>query len=181
MGAMASQITSLTIVYAAVYSGADQSKNQSSASLAFVWGIHRGPVNSPHKWPVTRKMFPFDDVIMIRHRRSMSRRMWHILTKSANASKAVHKGDCHFRAHIKYITHTTVCILCPKYKTFLIHRQQCTTGHNRYLFYILSFLSSAFQMKYLFSHCFWCKKCYAMYSFKFVGSCTPKKRAALKA
>ena len=31
---------------------------------AFVWGIHRGPVNSPHKWPVTRKMFPFDDVIM---------------------------------------------------------------------------------------------------------------------
>ena len=47
-----------------VYSGADQSKHQNSASLAFVWGIHRGPVNSPHKWPVTRKMFPFDDVIM---------------------------------------------------------------------------------------------------------------------
>ena len=63
MGAMASQITSLTIVYSTV-SGADQSKHQSSASLAFVWGIHRGPVNSPHKWPVTRKMFPFDDVIM---------------------------------------------------------------------------------------------------------------------
>ena len=43
---------------------ADQRKHQSSASLAFVWGIHRGPVNSPHKWPVTRKMFPFDGVIM---------------------------------------------------------------------------------------------------------------------
>ena len=56
--------TSLTSVYSTVYSGADQSKHQSSASLAFVWGIHRGPVNSPHKWPVTRKMFPFDDVIM---------------------------------------------------------------------------------------------------------------------
>ena len=28
-------------------------------------GIHRGPVNPPHKWPVTRKMFPLDDVIMI--------------------------------------------------------------------------------------------------------------------
>ena len=41
-------------------------KQQSSASLAFVWGIHRWPVNSPHKWPVTRKMFPFDDVIMCR-------------------------------------------------------------------------------------------------------------------
>ena len=64
MGAIASQITSLTIVYSTVYSGADQNKHQSSALLAFVWGIHRGPVNSPHKWPVTRKKFPFDDVIM---------------------------------------------------------------------------------------------------------------------
>ena len=65
MGVMASQITSLTIVYSTVYSGADQSTHQSSASLAFVWGIHRGPVNSPHKWPATRIMFPFDDVIML--------------------------------------------------------------------------------------------------------------------
>ena len=40
-------------------------KKQSSTSLAFVRGIHRGPVNSPHKGPVTRKMFPFDDAIMI--------------------------------------------------------------------------------------------------------------------
>ena len=65
MTTMASQITSLTIVYSTVYSGADQRKYQSSASLAFVWEIHRGSVNSPHKWPVTRKMFPFDDVIML--------------------------------------------------------------------------------------------------------------------
>ena len=57
MGAIASQITSLTVVYATVYSGSDQRKHQSSASLAFVWRIHRGPVNSPHKWPVTRKIF----------------------------------------------------------------------------------------------------------------------------
>ena len=64
MGTIASQITSLTIVYSTVYSDADQRKHQSSASLAFVRGIHRSPVNSPHKWPVTRKMFPFDDVIM---------------------------------------------------------------------------------------------------------------------
>ena len=64
MGTIASQITSLTIVYSNVYSDADQRKHQSSASLAFVRGIHREPVNSPHKWPVTRKMFPFDDVIM---------------------------------------------------------------------------------------------------------------------
>ena len=65
MTTMASQITSLTVVYSIVYSDADQSKHQSSASLVFVWGIHRGPVNSPHKGPVTRKMFPFDDVIML--------------------------------------------------------------------------------------------------------------------
>ena len=64
MGTIASQITSLTIVYSTVYSDADQRKHQSSASLAFVWGIHREPVNSPHKWPVTRNLFPFDDVIM---------------------------------------------------------------------------------------------------------------------
>ena len=50
-----------------IYSVADQRKHQSSASLAFVWGIHLWPVNSPHKWPVTQKMFPFDDVIMIMH------------------------------------------------------------------------------------------------------------------
>ena len=64
MSLFASQITSLTIVYSTVYSDADQRKHQSAASLAFVRGIHRGPVNSPHKGPVTRKMFPFDDVIM---------------------------------------------------------------------------------------------------------------------
>ena len=60
MGAIASQITSLTIVFSFVYLDIDQRKHQSSASLAFVRGIHRRPVNSPHKWPVTRKMFPFD-------------------------------------------------------------------------------------------------------------------------
>ena len=65
MGAVASQITSLTIVYSAVYSDADQRKHQISASLAFVRGIHRRLVNSPQKWPVTWKMFPFDDVIMV--------------------------------------------------------------------------------------------------------------------
>ena len=58
MGAMASQITSLAIVYSNIYSGADQRKHQSPASLALVRGIHQWT------WPVMRKMFPFDDVIM---------------------------------------------------------------------------------------------------------------------
>ena len=71
MSTMASQITSLTIVYSTTYSGPDQRKHQSSALLAFMWWIHRWPVNSPHKGPVsphkgpvTHKMLPFDDVIM---------------------------------------------------------------------------------------------------------------------
>ena len=64
INAMASQITGVTIVYSTLHSGIDQRKHQSSASLAFVWGIHRWPVNSPHKAPMTHRMFPFDDVIM---------------------------------------------------------------------------------------------------------------------
>ena len=63
MGPMASPITSLALVYSTVYSGT----GQSSASLAFVRGIHRWPVNSQHRGPVTRKMFPCDDVIMLRY------------------------------------------------------------------------------------------------------------------
>ena len=45
MGAVASQISSLTIVYSTVYSDADQRKHQSSTSLAFVREIHRGQVS----------------------------------------------------------------------------------------------------------------------------------------
>ena len=65
MTAIASQITSLTIVYSTVYSDIDQRKHESSASLALVGGIQRGLVNSPHKGPVTRTMFPFDDVMIL--------------------------------------------------------------------------------------------------------------------
>ena len=64
VSAMVSQITGVTIVYLTVCSGADQRKHQSSMSVAFLRGIHRSPVNSQHKGPVTRKKFPFDDVIM---------------------------------------------------------------------------------------------------------------------
>ena len=64
MGLMASYITGVSIVYSTFCSGADQRQHQRSVSLAFVRGIHRWPVNSPHKGPVTWKMFQFDDVIM---------------------------------------------------------------------------------------------------------------------
>ena len=49
MGAMAFQITSLTIVCSTVYSGANQRKYQSSTSLDFVRGIYQSPVNSPQR------------------------------------------------------------------------------------------------------------------------------------
>ena len=65
MGMVASQITSLTIVYSTIWLDADQRKHQNCALLAFVRGIHRWLVNSPHKWAVTRKIFPFDDVIVV--------------------------------------------------------------------------------------------------------------------
>ena len=101
MGVIASQITSLTIVYSTVYSDADQRKHHSSAWLALVRGIDQGPVNSPHKWPVTRKMFPFADVIM-------SNNMWP--TKVERGAHLVHwsgrfKAECltgweHINKHI---------------------------------------------------------------------------------
>ena len=89
IGAMASQITSLTTVHSTGHSGADQRKPQSSASLAFVWGIHRSPVNSPNKWPLTRKMLPFNFVIMdesINHQCQMcirfcNRFTWELISK----------------------------------------------------------------------------------------------------
>ena len=64
MGAMASKISSLTIVCSTVYSAADQRKHQKVRVPGLCAGNSRGPVNFPHKWAVTRKVFPFVDVIM---------------------------------------------------------------------------------------------------------------------
>ena len=77
MRVIAFQITSLTIVYSTLYSDVDQWKHYISAPLGFVRGIHRWPVNSPHKCPVPRKMFPFDDVIMgADHKADVETRAW---------------------------------------------------------------------------------------------------------
>ena len=106
MSLMVSQITSLTIVYSTVYSGADQRKHQSSVSLAFVRGIHRVPVNSPHKRPVTRNMFPFDDVIMWNIRFSLLLGPIHIDTRSAVGAKSLS-----FRLRDFSLSPRTSCIL----------------------------------------------------------------------
>ena len=99
MGGMASQLTSLTIVYSSVYSSADQRKHQSPAWPAFVRGINLGPVNSPHKWPVTRKLFPFDDVIMD------PKMAWDLYTHKYDVSDERHAVQCGKRFHIMaYLT-----------------------------------------------------------------------------
>ena len=76
LSAMASQITGVSMVCSTVGWGADQIKHQNSASQAFARGIHRWPVNSPHKRPVTWKIFPFDDVIMFTPCRVEGRSHW---------------------------------------------------------------------------------------------------------
>ena len=106
MGAMASQITSFTIVYSAVYSRTYERKHQISASLAFVREIPRGPVNSPHKWPVTRKMFPFDDVIMAWQHQAIT---WTHVEKSS-----VRLCGIHLRANSQQVLKLLFCILSVK-------------------------------------------------------------------
>ena len=64
LSVIASQIIGVSIICPTVCSSADQRKHWSSASLAFDRGIHRWAVDSPHKRPVTWKMFPFHDVII---------------------------------------------------------------------------------------------------------------------
>ena len=64
MGAMVSEITSLTIVFWTVYSGADQRKYQSSRVTGLCAGNSPVTGEFPHKRPVMRNIFPFDDVIM---------------------------------------------------------------------------------------------------------------------
>ena len=125
MSAMASQITSLAIVYSTVYSGADQRKHQSSASLAFLWGIHRWPVNSSHKGPVTPKLFPFGDVIILFGTDSMhliaSWEWSELLWVSSSASK-----KCW---HLVFYFRTLLCFVCIN---LLKHVNLVTDDQRRY-------------------------------------------------
>ena len=112
MTMLASQINSLTVVYSIVYSGVNQRKHQSSASLAFVREIHRGPVNFPHKWPVTRKMFPFDDVIML----LMDKHIWcgiNVPNRSVDAYQSIKQSSIYhvvrrWSASLKYFGKNTL-------------------------------------------------------------------------
>ena len=125
MSAIASQITSLTIVYSIVYSDADQRKHQSSASLAFVWGIHRGPVNSPHKWPVTRKMFSFDDVMMqhmasLGHNELCHNSNIHLPYSTSTHTKRVKILTILPRFKLSQLKHDTKSIICFSVSWFVL-------------------------------------------------------------
>ena len=80
--------------FSTVYLDTDQRKHQSSASLAFVRGFHRRPVNSPHKWPVTRKMFPFDDVIMMKTKTLKGNSHKFVLLFKKTPLKWYHRWQC---------------------------------------------------------------------------------------
>ena len=87
--AMASQITSIWIVYSDLCSGAHQRKHQSSVSLAFVRGIRRSPLDSRHKGPVAQRIFPFDDVITL-HRFCVVGIKFYIIHHLTKANKHYH-------------------------------------------------------------------------------------------
>ena len=121
MSTMVSQMTSASIVYSTMCSGTDQRKHQSSASLAFVRGIHRCPVTSPHKGPVTRKMFPFDDVIM--ELISINIRGYWI-----PKSFAEHIGEIYITV-IKVCLYTVLMSNSDAY--YLVTNQMTTQGRNK--------------------------------------------------
>ena len=133
MGAMASQIISLTIVYSTVYSGPDHKNYQSSASLAFVRGIHRWPVNSPHKGPVTQKRFSLDDVIMHAKKREQ-------YLESKHLNNIRRKTDIALRHNISEIIYDTTKWLLYRtanrlFDVFLVMSQtiaQCNIGLSGY-------------------------------------------------
>ena len=114
MGMIASQITSLTIVYSTIYSDADQRKHQSSASLAFVWGIHRGQMASnaenisiwwrhhgtkPSKWyvPWSHHWFSEQVVSVV----SLSHWVWHEM-------------EALWKIKILFISYNIICCIFSK-------------------------------------------------------------------
>ena len=98
MTKIASQITSLNIVYSTVLSGADQSKHQSYTSLAFVWGIHRDRWIPRTKGQLRGKCF---------HLMASS---WHPLRPTTGEARP---GWHHYRSPLWQITMGRACGACP--------------------------------------------------------------------
>ena len=121
MRTVASQITSFSVVCSTVFTGTHQTKHLSSASLAFVRGIHRWPVNSPHKGPVTRKMFPFDDVIIIYVNSNRSSRKISIFKRPLAILRQGFTVDHHFYPiPVNLFLKNTDLSNCYKYSIFSV-------------------------------------------------------------
>ena len=153
MDAIASQITSFTIVYSTVYSDTDQRKHQSSASLAFVRGIH--------KWPVTRKMFPFDDVIIIDS--YCSQQVIFQITNPLHNSCV--RSEAHFHPDIRLTGIRQGGPFCPACRTTLIATRfwvvmicpiiKCLTV-LRVFFYFVWFVFIHHNFQFYFELCTYC-------------------------
>ena len=142
-------ITGLTIVYWTVYSRRRSKETSNSASLAFVTRIHRWAMNSPHKGPVTRKMFPFDDVIIkcpIPHKNlkttyqnlSMGQHEWKLNCVKTSLRKTImlHCTSCMTQTRSNEIKRRS-----SKYSHWTPHRGPveeilCKTFHMTYISYI---------------------------------------------
>ena len=138
MSTMASQTTDVLVVCSTVCSDTDQRKEQSSASLTFVRRIHRWPVNSPHKGPVTRKMFPFDDIIMKYYGKDWWRGLIDIIVDSLMALEHI---DVVSNAHIvrlykcycfeaDFVIYARIFVYRTLYCTVVAWRHQAITWTN---------------------------------------------------
>ena len=143
MGAIASQIISLTIIYSIVYSDVDQRKHQSSASLAFVQGIHRWPVNSPHKWPVMWNMFPFDDVIMWIRQNTFHMQNTITMMSQCNGARETHWVEI---PNLRRISYT-----CPYDTTFYTNANFEMKNFYNEMLYLFFYLLSKHTVENLLS------------------------------
>ena len=121
MTTMASQITSVTVVYSTVYSDADQRKHQSSASLAFVWGFHRDRWIPRTKGQLRGKMFPFDDVIM-------NFFGWYCYIMKYLGKQLPHEHDIQFNFQWRF-PQNHFCPYCEQTISFFSHKQYVRLLH----------------------------------------------------
>ena len=129
MSTIVSKITGVSIVCTTFGSGADQRKHQSSASLAFAWGIHHWPVNSPHKRPVTRKIFPFDDVIMCNIAITILYTNSPVMCSSgglADAQRESRRQELKLWCYDNCVGHWGTWSTCSKPWVFKQHPRQCS-------------------------------------------------------
>ena len=164
MSAIASQITSITIVYWTVDSDADQRKHKSSASLGFWAGNSPGTGEFPHKWPVTRKIFPFDDIMwMLSHTAPPMQFMsWSTMTKF----NLLEWFNICSVLHISGFSLSILCIILSFYFYFSISHHHNSLYNksqlNMFIFLIYDMLNDAVNYKNtveLAWPAYWCKSC----------------------